>query len=305
MHDQTTPAAAPVARTPPVRQATASAAARPIPSAADPSLSITGDVVSASGGVFQNYEVQRGDHLDSLARAFSTSRQVLLDANRLRSPYTIHPGQIMKVPVAKAYVARSGDSLQGVARRFSVSVDELADLNHVSARGALRPGQEIGLPSSMRDRGPLRVTETQYAAAPAPAPDYRPPARTMTPETGSRYATQIPASQPPPRPTYGYGYQSAAPPASPQAAAPPQMSDGEIAQAAKGRFVWPLRGDMLVRFGSQGLGRRNDGIDIKASQGTPVKAAASGEVVYAGNQVPGFGNLVLIKHPDGWVTAYA
>ena len=54
-----------------------------------------------------------------------------------------------------------------------------------------------------------------------------------------------------------------------------------------------------------GVGRRNDGVDIRAPQGTPVKAAAPGEVVYAGNQVPGFGNLVLIKHADGWVTAYA
>jgi murein DD-endopeptidase MepM/ murein hydrolase activator NlpD len=54
-----------------------------------------------------------------------------------------------------------------------------------------------------------------------------------------------------------------------------------------------------------GVGRRNDGVDIKAAQGSPVKSAAPGEVVYAGDQVPGYGNLVLIKHADGWVTAYA
>jgi murein DD-endopeptidase MepM/ murein hydrolase activator NlpD len=306
--------AAPVARTAPVREAIATPAparSTPIASAADPSLSITGDVVAASGGVFQNYEVQRGDHVDQLARAFSTSRQTLLEANHIRAPFVIRPGQIVKVPVAKAYVARNGDSLQGVARRFSVSLDELADLNHISARAALRPGQEIGLPSSMRDRGPLRVSETQYAATQPPAyraPAYRalPPSHMMTPDTGTRYGGQFPAGQPspqPPRPTYGY--QTSQPPGYASQATPALMSDTEIAQAAKGRFVWPLRGDMMVRFGSQGLGKRNDGIDIRASQGTPVKAAAAGEVVYAGNQVPGFGNLVLIKHADGWVTAYA
>ena len=83
------------------------------------------------------------------------------------------------------------------------------------------------------------------------------------------------------------------------------LTDAQIAAAARGRFVWPVRGDIVRRFGPLGVGRRNDGVDIKAAQGTDVQAAAPGEVVYAGNQVPGFGNLVLIKHADGWVTAYA
>jgi murein DD-endopeptidase MepM/ murein hydrolase activator NlpD len=93
------------------------------------------------------------------------------------------------------------------------------------------------------------------------------------------------------------------------AQAPPEavqtLTDAQITAAARGRFVWPLRGDIVRRFGPLGIGQRNDGVDIKAAQGTDVRAAAPGEVVYAGNAVPGFGNLVLIKHSDGWVTAYA
>jgi murein DD-endopeptidase MepM/ murein hydrolase activator NlpD len=244
--------------------------------------------------VFQNYEVQRGDHIDELARAFSTTRKVLLDANDIRAPFVIHPGQIMRVPVAKAYVARTGDTLVGVAKRFSVGVDELAQLNHISARGDLRPGQEICLPSSMRDRGPIR--DTEYAA-------YSPPRSYAASQTVPvRQSGEIPGGPAPVRPTTGY---VASPPPTATAQAAPSMSDSDIAQAARGRFVWPVRGDMLTRFGTAGVGRRNDGIDIRASQGTVVKAAAAGEVVYAGNQVPGFGNLVLIKHADGWVTAYA
>jgi murein DD-endopeptidase MepM/ murein hydrolase activator NlpD len=75
--------------------------------------------------------------------------------------------------------------------------------------------------------------------------------------------------------------------------------------AGKGRFVWPVRGQILSAFGVQDVDRRNDGVDIKSPMGTSVHAAAAGEVVYAGDQVPGFGNLVLVKHADGWVTAYA
>ena len=296
VHDQPAPPAA--HQPPPVREAAATAPDRLLNAgpSGEPGMAIAGDVVDASGDVYQNYEVQRGDHIDELARAFSTTREVLLQANHIRAPYTIHPGEIMKVPVAKAYVARSGDTLSGVARRFAVGVDELAQLNRISTRAALRPGQEIGLPSSMRDRGPIRA-ETQYAAAA--------PSRYRTDPPPTRYYGQIqPATPTQSTARPSYGYQTSQPPGAVTQVAP-TLSDSEIAQAAHGRFVWPIRGDMMARFGPQGVGRRNDGIDIRASQGTLVKAAASGEVVYAGNQVPGFGNLVLIKHADGWVTAYA
>jgi murein DD-endopeptidase MepM/ murein hydrolase activator NlpD len=83
------------------------------------------------------------------------------------------------------------------------------------------------------------------------------------------------------------------------------LSEAQVASASRGRFIWPLHGEFIARFGPMGVGRRNDGVDIKAAQGTAVLAAAAGEVAYAGDQVPGYGNLVLIKHADGWVTAYA
>ena len=82
-------------------------------------------------------------------------------------------------------------------------------------------------------------------------------------------------------------------------------NQAEVVSAAQGRFIWPVRGDIISGFGVIGIGRKNDGIDIRAAQGASVHAAAAGNVVYAGNQVPGFGNLVLVKHTDGWVTAYA
>ena len=92
--------------------------------------------------------------------------------------------------------------------------------------------------------------------------------------------------------------------------AAPVLSSGavttaEIATAGHGRFVWPLHGAILQPFGDHGPGQRNDGLDIAAAPGESVRAAASGEVVYAGSSIPGFGNLVLVKHPGGWVTAYA
>ncbi len=86
---------------------------------------------------------------------------------------------------------------------------------------------------------------------------------------------------------------------------PPTSSQLAVASAGRGRFIWPLKGDIISPFGLKGLGRRNDGIDVRSPQGSEVHAAAAGDVVYAGDQVPGFGNLVLVKHANGWVTAYA
>jgi murein DD-endopeptidase MepM/ murein hydrolase activator NlpD len=91
----------------------------------------------------------------------------------------------------------------------------------------------------------------------------------------------------------------------PPTASTTPLTDVQIAALGKGRFLWPLRGEVLSDFGPKGTGQRNDGVNIRAPRGAPVRASAAGEVVYAGDQVPGFGNLVLIKHPDGWVTAYA
>jgi murein DD-endopeptidase MepM/ murein hydrolase activator NlpD len=187
-----------------------------------------------------------------------------------------------------------GDTLTNVARRFSVNVGELAQLNHIGEHAPVTPGQQIGLPSSMRDTGPVR-DYSDYATNTTREP-YRPPS--------TYHVTQVSPAAPPPTADHGANYATPNPPVA-QTQAPLGMTDAQIAQAAHGRFVWPVRGNLVARFGPQGVGRRNDGVDISAASGTPVKAAASGEVVYAGDQVPGFGNLVLIKHADGWVTAYA
>lgn len=73
----------------------------------------------------------------------------------------------------------------------------------------------------------------------------------------------------------------------------------------KTKFDWPVNGRIISGFGNLGSGRKNDGINIKANLGATVKAADAGTIAYAGNELKGFGNLILIKHNDGWITAYA
>ena len=77
------------------------------------------------------------------------------------------------------------------------------------------------------------------------------------------------------------------------------------APRAASTFLWPVRGKVLSDFGPKGSGKHNDGINIAAPRGTPIRAAENGVVAYAGNQLEGFGNLILVRHSDGYMTAYA
>lgn len=303
-----------------------------------PRLITTGKVVEAHG-VFRDYEVRKHDHIDAIAREIGTTRKVIVDENHLKAPYAIKPGQVLRVPVAKAYVVESGDTLKAVGKRFGVGADDLATLNHISMRKDLRPGQQLALPADFKDHGPTRLRGAMVAdtrAEPSPARLSRRELRERARETAAaqpepHFAHEGPAvaAQPPARyANEGPAPQSRLTPMAPRAMTPEQTyayappreaqrggdaaseaasgpSPADISTAARGRFIWPVHGAVLSAFGVKGVGRRNDGVDIGAPQGTVVLAAAGGDVVYAGDQVPGFGNLVLVKHADGWVTAYA
>ena len=71
------------------------------------------------------------------------------------------------------------------------------------------------------------------------------------------------------------------------------------------KFIWPVEGKILSKYGSNNPGFFNDGINIESVSGKDVKASSAGEIVYSGNEIPGYGNLVLIKHSKNWITAYA
>ena len=263
-------------------------------------LSVTGKVVEVQGPA-ATYVVKKGDAVDSIARGFDMTRKEFADLNKLKEPYNIHPGDKLKGPATtqKAYVVGSGDTLAQIAKRFSVTPKALAEANDMKASAALKPGKKLVLPSGYKDKGPIkevtRTTVTEPApyapppVQPAPSQPYTPPA--VTPPAPR---PTPPAPTPTPRPT------------TPAVIPPPagDLTDSQISTYGKGRFLWPLRGQIISDFGPKGTGQRNDGINIRTKAGDTVRAAAAGDVVYAGDQVPGFGNLVLIKHADGWVTAY-
>ena len=74
---------------------------------------------------------------------------------------------------------------------------------------------------------------------------------------------------------------------------------------SKVNFIWPVKGKIILKFGEISSGFHNDGINIESKIDKPVSASADGKIIYTGNEIPGFGNLVLIKHKNNWITAYS
>jgi murein DD-endopeptidase MepM/ murein hydrolase activator NlpD len=144
-------------------------------------------------------------------------------------------------------------------------------------------------PRTFLDWGGVRDTPSPHQASLAPLRAETPSA----PEQDATFALPAPRSKP-----AWYSASNLPPPTS--TPVQPALSTGGAPS-----FVWPLNGRVISDFGTDSNGARNDGINIAVPLGTPIRAAAAGTISYAGNELRGYGNLILIKHDDGYVTAYA
>jgi len=148
-------------------------------------------------------------------------------------------------------------------------------------------------PRTYLDWGPVRDTAlTAREGTAAPLRLVTPSA----PEQTSVLETPTPRA----KPAWYTASNLPAPTAAPTSTVQPALAGGTTPT-----FAWPLTGRVISDFGTESNGERNDGINIAAQPGTPIRAAAAGTISYAGNELRGYGNLILIKHDDGYVTAYA
>jgi murein DD-endopeptidase MepM/ murein hydrolase activator NlpD len=267
-------------------------------------------------------EVQSGDTLYDISRRYSVNMRALIETNDLNAPYALDRGDVIYLPPPNVHVVERGETLYSVSRRYNVDTRSLALLNSMQRPWTIWPGDELLLPPLAREQERAVVMPAQAAApviaASAPivvAPPVTAPKPIVPKGTNDKLANDKAISL-----TGSKGLESkpvvepkvvepkaaevkAAPKAAVVPAAPPKSTPAPVAGARD--FVWPISGDVLKGFGPGADGIRNDGVNIAASHGADVKAAAGGEVVYAGSELAGFGNLVLIRHPGGWVTAYA
>ncbi len=179
------------------------------------------------------------------------------------------------------YTVVAGDSLYAIAKKTGVSANDLKAANGLSD-GHLQIGQKLTIPAG----GSTRVA----TATPAKVD----PVVTSATKNAAKEATASPVT----------------------AYTPPQPSENAIRKVTTetaaiapdatgiGRMRWPARGRIIEGYGRAAGGKVNDGIDIAVPEGTPVKAAENGVVIYAGDGLKEFGNTVLVRHEDGLVTVY-
>ncbi|RDE09301.1 peptidoglycan DD-metalloendopeptidase family protein [Pelagibacterium lacus] len=184
----------------------------------------------------------------------------------------------------------SGESLYTIARRYDVSATDIIAANNISAPDRIVVGQSLVIPG----RPDLLAQRSQQPQQVASANSNQ----TLTTPSGTPATTATPAAVPAP--------QAQAPSQEPtQVASLPSQSAPAATQPAAAssgdKFRWPLSGRVITDFAAS----RGTGINIESPEGTAVRAAENGEVIYVGNAVEGYGNLILIKHDNGYVSAYA
>ncbi len=289
--------------------------------------------IRSEGG--SSVKVGKGETLTAISRKTGVSVEELAKLNHLKKPYHLSLGARVKLPSRRYYSVKSGDTLYALSRRFGVGESDLSDFNSLARGKHLRAGQKLYLPGGAADSQappepvrpershptPVRPVPRQQPEGPqvynpppqSSSPSY-PPAETPPPSSGAPPASTAPQTTPQNQP---FELTPERPRAAPPTAAPPittvrpliqtspTPSASDVVAAGRGKFSWPVEGRLITGFGPTRDGQRNDGLNISGALGDPVRASADGEVVYAGDQVPSFGNLVLIKHAGGWVTAYA
>jgi len=309
-------APAPVASTPYAGDRLANVRDYAPPSAADPATGLDRYAgrpmerprAAARGETIQ---VQEGDTLYGIAKRYGVSLAALIDSNGLGHGATIKPGQHLvlpagaapgkalaepsapgRTPLARAvtpppaaapvptagwegrHTLKAGESLYGIARQHGVALAELQRVNGITAPTRVRAGTVLTVPGS------------------APAEPAAPRVLPGTPgSTSQPRLLNPPAREDKPAALANRGSDA------PEVAVEPS--------SAAGRFRWPARGRVIASFGTRPDGTHSDGINIAVPQGTEIHAAESGRVAYAGNELKGYGNLVLIRHGNGWVSAYA
>lgn len=270
--------------------------------------------------------VGTSDTLDGLARRYNVSSAEILRANGYKGPRALRPGQqlvipsrhtaaaqppVAAAPVAPARVAAApamsapgthyvnrGDTLMNISRRNNVSLTELARANHLPPTAQLKIGTKLVIPGKKVAAAAPAVRGAPAAPLAAPAPVAAAPAPVAAAPARPTQVAQAPAE-----PVQKARLASAT--ETPEAVVAPSPVKAAEATGALPTFRWPVRGRVVTAYGAKTNGKANDGINVAVPEGTPVKAAEDGVVAYAGNELKGYGNLVLVRHSNGYVTAYA
>ena len=173
------------------------------------------------------------------------------------------------------HIVASGETLKSIARSYRKPVAVIARANNLAVNAKVKPGERITIPD---------MKEASQASPGRAEPSVSQATSNVAAAESSQTARVVEST--------------------PAMSSQDAVKNAEPAGSLAG-FRWPVRGRVIVAFGPKPNGVQNDGINLAVPEGTPIKAAEDGVVAYAGSELKGYGNLVLIRHSNGFVTAYA
>lgn len=234
--------------------------------------------------------VKKGDTVGHIAERYRLNTRDIIDYNGLVPPYHLSENQRLLLPAPAEHKVGGSDTLLRLSRMYDVSASELVRLNRLAPPYTLNVGQVLRLPPAFKRSGADAATVVTQGA----------PVTIVQNDAADDRAVM------PPQPA------TPQPMAQTQSSAKPQQSlTDKIRSASKNlgtgtpAFAWPARGRVISAYGPKAGGLYNDGINIAAARGSDVRVAADGAVVYVGSDLHSYGRMVLVRHSDGYVTAYA
>ena len=253
------------------------------------------------------------ENVEAIGRKYGVPASAIMQANNITDPHAIRPGQRLVIPryvssaaahpqpapakpvIAAAHsapapapeyvhIVKPGESLIAISRKYHVSLASLAKANKIEPYTKVAMGDRLTIPG--------KHAEPEKEAAAKPAQHTQEPSKQVASAAPVTKVETVPAKENARIATQG-----------PVASEPPAKSAEPT--GAMPSFRWPVHGRVITAFGQNVNGAQNDGINLAVPEGTPVKAAEDGVVAYAGNELKGYGNLVLVRHSNGYVSAYA
>lgn len=262
-------------------------------------LSIGQKLTTRSGSVTVKKDVPNVISVEKVAEIKSEKTVV---------PEPVKPNATTRVDLQEIIVAK-GDTLYSLSRKYEIPVNDLAVMNKLSSPFTLAVGQKIKVPKlkevktvSVSDVKQVPVKSTTNKITPAKKTVAQAPKTKEIKSVASAKTTTKTVVQPKVATNKTTTNQTTN---TKKISSNPKKQLPQIAARSGSKFSWPVRGRILSAYGAKNNGLFNDGINIAAGLGTAVKAAENGVVAYAGNEVKGMGNLIIIQHADGWMTIYA
>ena len=275
--------------------------------------------------------MQKGDTLYSISKKNDVPLRDLIESNNLEPPYALKAGSALKVSSPNYHESREGDTLYSISRMYDMKVNDVIALNNLKFPYSIYPGDKVKVTKKAGENKNIEIKKgdknIQIASESKPKNEkssFKPseekakeiseknhskeiekygfkPSEVRAMEINNKNnATNSKTAQNIINPTKNEIVET-------KLSINKPIDKDSIKKIANktNRFSWPVRGEVISKFGPKSAGLYNDGINIKASEGQAVGASEDGIVAYVGNELKGYGNLVIIKHSGGWISAYA